>query len=128
MRRINGETFGRWSLRLDAAYCVLLGLGVALFAERIASGIALTTWLVAAVGIAVVVWAGGVLWMLSRLPLRRALWLVMSANLLAALAVALVSTTAATVLVVIAVAAVAIDIALFAVSQAIALRALPTAR
>ncbi|GAA2181243.1 hypothetical protein GCM10009847_22300 [Leucobacter tardus] len=125
MRRINGEKFGRWSLRLDAAYCVLLGLGVALFAERIAAGIALAPWLVAAIGIAVVVWAGGVLWMLSRILLRRALRLVMTANLLAALAVGLVSVTAATALIVVAIITVAVDIALFAVSQAVALRALP---
>lgn len=32
MRRINGEELGRWSLRLDAAYCTVLGAAVALFA------------------------------------------------------------------------------------------------
>lgn len=128
MRRINGETFGRWSLRLDAAYCVLLGAAVALFSDQIASGVALPAVFIAIAGVSVVVWAGGILWMLSRLPLRRALRLVMSANVLAAIAVGFASTTAATALVVLAVLAVAIDIAIFAASQAVALRAFPTAR
>ncbi|SIN70969.1 hypothetical protein [Agromyces cerinus] len=125
MRRINGERFGRWSLRLDAAYCAVLGAAVALGAGWIAQGVALPTLVIAAAGVAVVVWAGGVLWMLSRLPLRRALGLVGIANVLASLAVGLVSAAAASVLIVVAVLAVSIDIALFATSQAIALRALP---
>lgn len=128
MRRIKGETFGRWSLRLDAAYCVLLGATVAIFAEQIAAGVTLSPILIASAGVAVVVWAGGILWMLSRFPLRRALWLVMSANVLAAVAVGFASATAATALVVLAILAVAIDIAIFATSQAIALRAYPIAR
>ena len=73
MRRINGEKFGRWSLRLDAAYCVMLGAAVALFSGRIAEGLALPAPLIAAVGVAVVVRAGGIVWMLARLPLRSAL-------------------------------------------------------
>ena len=121
MRRIDGEKFGRWSLRLDAAYCVLLGLGVAVFSGKIAEGVAFSPVLIAAAGIVVVVWAGGILWMLARLSLR----LVMVANLLAAVAVAFASAAAATLLVVAAVVTVAVDIALFATSQAIALRALP---
>ena len=125
MRRINGDKFGRWSLRLDAAYCTVLGAAVALFTGQIAEGIALPALLIATAGVAVVVWAGGILWMLARLPLRSALRLVMIANVLAAIAVGFASATAATLLIVLAVAAVAIDIALFATSQAIALRALP---
>lgn len=125
MRRINGEKFGRWSLRLDAAYCTVLGAAVALFAGRIAEGVSLPALLIAAVGVAVVVWAGGILWMLARLPLRSALRFVMVANVLAALAVGFASATAATLLIVLAVVTVAIDIALFATSQAVALRALP---
>ncbi|GAB2528578.1 hypothetical protein [Paramicrobacterium agarici] len=123
--RVNGEKFGRWSLRLDAAYCVLLGSGVALFADQIAQGVALSPLLIAIVGVGVVVWAGGILWMLAKLPLWFALRLVMVANLLAAGAVGFVSIAAATVLIIAAVIAVAIDIALFATSQAIALRTLP---
>lgn len=124
--RIDGDKVGRWSLRLDAAYCAVLGTAVALGAGRIAGGIALPPLVIALSGVAVVVWAAGVWWMLSRLPLRTALRLVMIANTLAALSVGLVSVAAATVLMVGAVLAVALDIALFATSQAVALRTLPT--
>jgi len=125
MGRINGDKVGRWSLRIDAAYCAVLGTAVVLGAGWIAQGVALPPLVIVASGVAVVLWAGGVLWMLSRLPLRRALGLVMIANVLAAIAVGFVSATAATALIVAAVLAVALDIAFFATSQAIALRALP---
>lgn len=78
--------------------------------------------MLAAAGVAVVLWAGLILLMLARLPMRAALRLVMIANLLAATAVAALSITSAAVLVVLAVLAVAVDIALFAGSQAFALR------
>ncbi|QPZ38588.1 hypothetical protein [Paramicrobacterium chengjingii] len=125
MIRINGEKFGRWSLRLDAAYCAVLGCAVALFAEQIAEGVALSPFLIAVAGIVVVVWAGWIVLMLARLPLQLVLRIVMVANVLAALAVGSASLAAATVLIVAAVVAVAIDIALFATSQLIALRTLP---
>ena len=125
MRSINGEKFGRWSLRLDAAYCTMLGAAVALFAGPVSEDIALPAPLIVATGVAVVVWAGGIVWMLARLPLRSALRFVMAANMLAALAVGVVPATATTLLTMLAVVTVAIDIALFATSQAVALRALP---
>lgn len=122
MWRINGDKLGRWSLRLDAGYCAVLGTVVAASAERIAQGVALPPIVIATAGVTVIVWAAGVAWMLSRLSLRSALRLVMIANVLAAITVAFTSTTAATALIVATVLAVAIDIALFATSQAIALR------
>lgn len=125
--RIDGAAVGRWSLRLDAVYCAVLGAAVAFFAGPIAESLRLPMPLVAAIGVAVVVWAGLVAWMLARLPLRRALRFVMLANVGAALAVGAVSLAAATVFVVLAVLAVAVDVALFAVSQAVALRGLPAA-
>ncbi|MFT4081889.1 MAG: hypothetical protein QM638_04835 [Nocardioides sp.] len=126
MRRIDGDRLGRWSLRLDAAYCAVLGAAVALGAGQVTDVVALPSLLVAVVGVSVVLWAAGVWWMLSRLPIHQALRLVMAANVLAAITVGFASATAATALIVIAVLSVAIDIALFALSQAIALRALPT--
>lgn len=122
MARWSGERIGRWSLRLDAAYCAVLGAGVTVGASAVAAALPLPVWLVAAVGVAVVGWAGMVLLMLARLPLRTALRCVMTANLVAAVAVAAVSTTGAAVLVVLAVLAIAIDVALFAGSQAWSLR------
>ena len=122
MRRVDGEELGRWSLRLDAAYCVILGVVVAAFSSQIARGVALPAGMIAVLGIIAVVWAGGILWMLARIPLRTALRLVMAANLLATCAVAFASTAAATLLVVVAIVAIAADVAIFAASQAIALR------
>lgn len=124
MTRVNGTTIGRWSLRLDAAYCAVLGIAVALWAGPIAQGVRLPELVIAAVGIAVAAWAGAVLWMVQRVPLRRALRFVMIANIVAATVVAAISVTAATFLVVLAVIAIAIDIGLFAASQAVALGAL----
>lgn len=120
----DGARLGRWSLRIDAAYCAVLGVGVAAFAAPIAEGIALSPTLIAAIGVAVVVWAGAVLWMLARLPLRTALRLVMVANLLAAVAVSFASAAAATLLAVLTALAVAIDVAAFAGSQWVAIRRL----
>ena len=125
MRTLDGKKIGIWSLRLDAAYCAVLGALVALFAERIAEAIAAPQLAIAVAGLLTVTWAGAILWMGARLPLRPALRFVMVANLFAAGAVGIVSTAAVSGLVAIAVIAVATDVLLFAASQAIALRALP---
>ncbi len=79
MSGIDGATVGRWSLRLDAAYCAVLGTVVAVCAGPIAAGVGVASPLVVVAGVTVVVWAGAVLWMLSRLPLRVALRSVMAA-------------------------------------------------
>lgn len=123
----SGERIGRLSLRLDAAYCTVLGAGVAIAAPTISDALRVPAWVLVAAGAAVVVWAGLILLMLGRLPLRTALRLVMVANLLAAAAVAAVSAAGAALLVVLSVLAVAVDIALFAGSQAFALRRLRAA-
>ncbi|REJ04667.1 hypothetical protein DY023_14655 [Microbacterium bovistercoris] len=128
MKRIDGRALGTWSLRLDAIYCALLGGAVALSASSIALVVAIPQPLIVAAGVAVVLWAGLVLWMLARLRICTALRTVMGVNMLAALLVALCAIAAGTLLAVVAVFAVAIDIAIFAASQALALRTLPTAR
>ncbi|MGO3846598.1 hypothetical protein [Agrococcus casei] len=122
MSKWSGERIGRLSLRLDAAYCTVLGAGVAFTAPSIATALPVPVWVLVTAGVAVVFWAGLILVMLARLPMRAALRLVMIANLLAAAAVAALSLTSAAVLVVLAVLAVAVDIALFAGSQVFALR------
>ncbi|MDO4258414.1 MAG: hypothetical protein Q4C87_02720 [Actinomycetaceae bacterium] len=121
---INGYRCGRWSLFLDAAYCLILGSSVTLFCSDIAGPLALPVSFIAVTGIAVVVWAGSIIWMLRRFPLSRVLRWVMIANVLAAIAVGCVSVIAATLFLKATVLTVAIDIALFAASQGIALRAL----
>jgi len=124
MRKINGRTLGIWSLRIDAAYCLILGLVVGVGASRIASVLHLPATLIAVTGVVVAMWAALVLWMVARMRIRLALRLVMGVNVLAAALIALASLTATSVLVAIAVAAVALDVALFAMSQAVAIRRL----
>ena len=124
MSRLDGERVGRWSLRLDAAYCAVFGTVLAVSAPALTSVLALPAAVLMAAGIVVVAWAGLVVGLLARLRLRPALRLVMVVNVLAALGVAAVSVAAATAFVVLAVLAVAVDVALFAASQAVALRAL----
>lgn len=121
-RRVDGDRLGRWSLRLDAGYCALLGAALACSAGWIAQGVRLPDVVIVLCGVAVVIWAAGIVWMLNQVNLRLALRIVMTVNLVAAVAVGVVSMTAATPLVVAAVLAVAVDVALFAVSQAVALR------
>ncbi|MGJ0205125.1 hypothetical protein [Leucobacter sp. gxy201] len=127
MKQIDGRTLGKWSLRLDAIYCAFLGAAVAICAEPISAAVALPFPLIAAVGVVVVLWAGIVLWMPTKLRLRTALRLVLGVNIVAALLVAVCALAAATVPAAIAVLAVAASVALFAASQTLALRTLPTA-
>lgn len=126
--RLNGRTIGIWSLRIDAIYCAILGAAVAVFAQTIARSIALPALVIAVAGVTVMVWAGLVLWMVLKLRIGVALRLVMGVNILAALLVAVSAATAGTMFAAIAVLAIACDVALFAVSQAIALRRMDQAR
>lgn len=127
MQRPLGGKLGAWSLRLDALYCAFLGTGVALRAGPIATVIAIPQPLIAAAGITVVLWAGLLLWML-KLQMETTLRTVMAVNILAALLVAVCVAAAANILAVAAVIVIAVDIAIFAASQALALRTLPIER
>ncbi|MBL3700341.1 hypothetical protein [Leucobacter luti] len=124
MKRIDGRTLGRWSLRLDAIYCALLGAAVAVGAAPLSTVIALPHAVITSAGIVVVIWSGLVLWMLMKLRIRAALLTVLGVNILATALVAVSATAAGTFLAAIAVLAIAVDIAIFAASQVLALRAL----
>lgn len=128
MKPFDGERIGVWSLRLDALYCAIAGVAVALWAQPLAVLMALPPGVLVVAGCAVVAWAGLVVWMVSRVKLRAALRLVMVVNIFAAMLVAAVSSVAASTLVVLAILAVALDVALFAASQAVALRRLAVQR
>ncbi|MBS2537085.1 hypothetical protein KGQ20_30445, partial [Catenulispora sp. NF23] len=97
MAGFDGEKLGRWSLRVGAAYCAVLGSVAALAAAPLARWVALPEAVLAlagagaGAGAVVVVWAGLVLWLLSRVPLRWALRLVMAVNVVAAGVVAVVA-------------------------------------
>lgn len=124
---MTGRAIGMLSLRLDAAYCLILGAGVAFTAPFLATVVSLPVAAVAVAGGAVILWAGVVLWMSIRLPLRLALRAVMIANIVATCAIAGLSAAAAGVFAILAILAIAADVALFAGSQAIALRRLQMA-
>lgn len=127
MTRIDGRKLGIWSLRLDAVYCLILGILVATTAPHIARVVAVPLPLLVATGVIVAIWAGLVLVMVARMRLRLALALVMGVNILAAMLIAAASLTAATTLVAIAVLAVALDVGAFAASQMLAIRRLHAA-
>jgi hypothetical protein len=124
---MSGQRLGLLSLRLDAIYCLILGLVVALSAPLWASSVALPMPLLISSGIAVVLWAGLVEGMRAKLPLRTALRIVMLANIAATVAVAAVSVAGAALIAVLSILSVAVDIALFAGSQALALNRLRAA-
>ena len=126
MSRTTGRTIGVWSLRLDAVYCLILGAFVAVAAPQLATAIALPALLLTVTGVVVVAWSALVLWMVSRTRLRSALRLVLCVNILASALIVAASFTASSALVGIAVLAVACEVALFAVSQAVAIRRLNT--
>lgn len=110
------------SLRLDAIYCLTLGLMLIAGAAPVAATLDWPPALVLGVGVLVVVWAGLVEWMRARLSPRLSLTIVLIANVAATLAVACVSLTTAAAIAIVAVLAIAVDIALFATSQVVALR------
>jgi hypothetical protein len=118
---MTGRRLGLLSLKIDAIYCLLLGVAVAIAAPHIAGVVRLSTVAITVVGAAAVVWAGAVAWMAARLPLRLALLMVMVANLVGAIGIAAFSITTMGVLVLVTILAIAADVAAFAGSQALAL-------
>lgn len=119
---MNGQRLGNLSLRLDAAYCVVLGIIVVLASTQIAQTIALPTPIVVVTGVVVAAWGLWVEWMRRHLERRLALRVVMIANIVATMAIALVSLVAATFFSILVIISIAVDVALFAGSQAAALR------
>lgn len=118
---VDGQRLGMRGLRLDALYCLVLGISLTVMSSTIEAAIALPVPLIVVAGVAVVLWAGLVEWMSATLNLRLALRIVMVANIAATCTVALVSLTAAAVVAVLVILAVAAEIAVFAGVQALAL-------
>lgn len=108
-------------MRIDAAYCAVLGLGVIAAAPLLHHMLALPAMALIVIGVLTVAWAGGLCWLLARAPLAMALRIVAAANILAAATLAVFSSLAATVPLTIALITLAIDIAAFAGSQLVAL-------
>jgi predicted permease len=119
---VRGESLGRRTLYLDAAYCAGGGLVAIAAAGPLASVFGVPTALVALLGAAAIAWAG-LLLVLARGPRwRRSVALVAAANVAAtcgflALAVLLPRVAAQVLL-----AAVAVEVLVFAGVQAAAVR------
>ncbi|GAA3027840.1 hypothetical protein [Microbacterium dextranolyticum] len=123
---MSGIRIARLSLRVDAVYCVALGLLIALSAPLTSDSVALPPLLLAAVGVATALW-GGYVWTASfARPLRSRTRAVMIANIVASTGLATTGLFAGTVVLCVAALVLAIDVAAFAVSQGVALRRMAT--
>ncbi len=121
-RLMTGDRLARASLRLDAIYCVALGILVGIAAPFATNPVGLPVVLLVGTGIATALW-GVYVWRASRAqPLRTSTRLVMIANIVASAGLAVTGLFAGTTVLALAAGVLAIDIAAFAVSQGIALR------
>jgi hypothetical protein len=119
---VTGETLGRRSLALDAAYCAVAGLIAIVAFAPLAELLAAPEALLVAAGVATLGWAL-VVHRLGRLAdWRRPVAAVAGANVLAAVAIAALALAAPRLAAQLLLAAVALEIAAFATSQVIALR------
>lgn len=129
MGTMNGTRIARISLRIDAVYCVVLGVLLALSAPLTSPSVALHPLLLVGAGVLTAIW-GCYVWTAARAqPLRSRTRLVMIANIAASAALAATGLFAETAVLFAAALVLAVDVAAFAVSQGVALRRMgpPTA-
>jgi hypothetical protein len=119
---VNGETLGRRSLVLDAAYCAVTGLIVIVAFAPLAELLGAPEALVVGAGIATFIWAL-IVRRLSRIAdWRRPVAAVACANVLAAGALAALALAMPRLAAQLLLAAVALEVGAFAASQVVALR------
>lgn len=129
MEAMTGTRIARISLRVDAEYCLALGLLIALSAPLTSTSVALHPLLLVGAGVLTAIW-GCYVWTAARAqPLRSRTRLVMIANIAASAALAATGLFAETAVLFVAALVLAVDVAAFAVSQGVALRRMgpPTA-
>ncbi|WP_053352276.1 hypothetical protein [Leucobacter musarum] len=119
---MTGHRLARLSLRIDAIYCIALGVLVAATAPFTAGSVALPLPVLVAIGALTAAWGGYVWWSHVHRPIRQATQFVMVANIAASLALAATGLFAGEWVLALAASVLAIDVAAFAVSQGIALR------
>lgn len=119
---MTGDQLARLSLRVDAIYCIVLGLLIAVTAPIASSGVAAPPALLIAIGSVTLLWGANV-WRASyQRPIRTSTRLVMAANIAASVALATTGLVAGPTVLAFAAFVLAIDVGAFAVSQGVALR------
>lgn len=124
---MTGERIARLSLRIDAIYCMVLGIAIAGTAPLTATSVAVPLAVLVVVGVAVFAWGGYVGWASRQQPIRTSTRFVMIANIAASLALAATGAVSGATTLALASIVLAIDVAAFAVSQGVALRRMRSA-
>lgn len=119
---MTGHRLARLSLRIDAIYCLALGVAIAATAPWAATGAAVPVAVLIGVGGATSAWGAYVWWASTREPVRAGTRVVMIANILASAGLAATGVLSGTTVLALAASVLALDVAAFAVSQGIALR------
>ena len=118
---MTGHRLARLSLRIDGVYCVAVGVVVAAIAPTAPGSLSLSPLLVAAIGVATILWGGYVWFAGGARSLRVHTRAIMIANIVASAALAATGILASTAVLSLAAGVLAIDVAAFAVSQGWAL-------
>lgn len=112
----------RLSLRIDAIYCMVLGIAIAGTAPHTVTRVAVALAVLMVVGVGVFAWGGYVGWASRQQPMRTSTRFVLIANIAASLALAATGAVSGATVLALASIVLTIDVAAFAVSQGVALR------
>ena len=119
---MSGDRLAHLSLRLDAIYCLAVGLVVAAASSWASTAAEVPRALLLAAGLATAGWGVLVWWLASRRPPRPSTQWVMVANIAASGALALTGAVAHTSALALGALVLSVDVAAFALSQGVALR------
>jgi hypothetical protein len=124
---MSGEHLANLSLRLDAIYCLIVGVVVAAASSWASTAAEVPQALLLAMGGTTATWGILVWWLASRQPPQPSLRWVMGANIAASGALAVTGTVADASALALGALVLSVDVGAFAVSQGIALRRIATA-
>lgn len=115
---------GERTLRLDVLYCAVAAVGLVGFAGPLAELAGVPAVALTVAGVGVLGWAGYLAYLTAKAPRRQALRVVLAVNVVATLGIAVAAVTSQQVVLTALLAAVAVEVGAFAVSQALALKAI----
>ncbi|MGZ0148940.1 hypothetical protein ACXJJ3_17830 [Kribbella sp. WER1] len=116
---------GDRTLRLDVLYCAVAAVALMAFARPLAGLAQLPATALAVSGIGVLAWSAYLAYLTARAPRRQALRVVLTVNLVATAGIVAAAVTSQQFVLTALLAAVATEVGAFALTQALALRALP---